>query len=214
MSVRALLAAVVVVVGTVFVVGCAQTSSSPTSPSSSIGGASSAVPNNSLVVPSSATGTQTAAAVSGRPEYELAYYNGTIVTMNHISVPQNPGALAHAAADLYAVFYPANHALWPSTPPLCNPCDHPGPPGDPRNYHDHVLDSIPSDPGHGEFNALWHVFAIVPANSLPATVAAFAARLPMTSETAVDAAIDAGVAREVDTGSYFLCSIVNAHAAP
>jgi hypothetical protein len=101
-----------------------------------------------------------------------------------------------------------------TAPPLCNPCDHPGPPGDPRNYHDHVLDSIPSDPGQGEFNALWHVFAIRPANSLPATQAAYAARLPMMSEAAVDAAIAAGVAQEIDTGSYFLCSIVNAHAAP
>jgi len=208
MSVPSSLLAVGVLVGTMFVAGCAKTSS-PTSPSSSLSGA----PNSSAAVPASATGTLTAGAVTGRPEYELAYYNGTIVTMNHISVPQNPGVLAHAAADLYAVFYPANHALWPS-PPLCNPCDHPGIGNDPRNYHDHVLDSIPSDPGHGEFNALWHVFAIMPANSLPATQAAYAARLPMTSEAAVDAAIAAGVAREIDTGSYFLCSIVNAHAAP
>jgi hypothetical protein len=205
--------AVAVVVGTLFVVGCAQTSS-PASPSSSISPAATVVPANGVAGPSSASGTPTPATVIGRPEYEQAYYNGTIVTMNHISVPQNPEALAHAAADLYAVFYPANHALWPSTPPLCNPCDHPGVGNDPRNYHDHVLDSIPSDPGHGEFNALWHVFAIMPANSLAATQAAFAARLPMTSEAAVDAAITAGVAREVDTGSYFLCSIVNAHAAP
>jgi hypothetical protein len=201
-----------IVVGTLFVVGCTK-ASSPTNPSSILSGASTAVLTSSVGVPASATGTLTAAAVDGRPEYELAYYNGTIVTMNHISVPQSPGALAHAAADLYAVFYPANHALWPS-PPLCNPCDHPGPPGDPRNYHDHVLDSIPSDPGHGEFNALWHVFAIRPANSLPATQAAYAARLPMTSEAAVDAAIAAGVAQKIDTGSYFLCSIVDAHAAP
>ena len=202
----------VAVVGIVFMVGCAKTSS-PTSPSSFISGASTTVPSSGVAVPGSATGTLTLDAGHGRPEYERAYYNGTIVTMNHISVPQNPNALAHAAADLYAVFYPANHLLWPVLP-LCNPCDHPGPPGDPRNYHDHVLDSIPSDPGHGEFNALWHVFAIRPANSLPATVAAFAARLPMTSEAAVDAAIAAGVAQEIDTGSYFLCSIVNAHAAP
>jgi hypothetical protein len=212
MSVRSLFIAVAVVVVTVFVVGCAQPSS-PTGPASSISGASTAVPTNSVVVPGSATDTLMPTAVIGRPEYELAYYNGAIVMMNHISVPQNPGALAHAAADLYAVFYPANHALWPS-PPLCNPCDHPGIGNDPRNYHDHVLDSIPSDPGHGEFNALWHVFAIMPANSLPATQAAYAARLPMTSEAAVDAAVAAGVAREVDTGSYFLCSIVNTHAAP
>ena len=211
MSVRCSFLAVAVV-GTVSLVGCAETSA-PTGPSSSISGASSVTQASSGAVPVAPMSPLTGATVSGRPEYELAYYNGTIVTMNHIAVPQNPGALAHAAADLYAVFYPANHALWPS-PPLCNPCDHPGLPGDPRNYHDHVLDSIPSDPGHGEFNALWHVFAIRPANSLPATLAAYAARLPMTSEAAVDAAIAAGVAQEIDTGSYFLCSIVNAHAAP
>jgi len=195
MSARWSLVALAVVVGSVVVFGCSNTSS-PISPSSAV------------------TGAGTAAVVSGPPEYELAYYNGTIVTMNHITVPQNPHALDQAAADLYAVFYPANHALWPvGVLPLCNPCDHPGPAGDPRNYHDHVLDSIPSDPGHGEFNALWHVFAVRPANSSPTTVAAFAARLPMTSEAAVDAAIAAGVATEIDTGSYFLCSIVNEHAA-
>jgi len=35
----------------------------------------------------------------------------------------------------------------------------------------------------------------------------------MTSEAAVDAAIAAGVAIEVDTHSYFLCSIVSDNAA-
>jgi len=148
------------------------------------------------------------AQTSGKPEYEQAYYNGTIVWMNHIEVPQNPGPLAHAAADLYAVIYPANPALWPSLP-LCNPCIHNGN----AIFHDHVLDSIPADPGHGEFNPLWHVFVIRPANPSPATQLAYAARLPMKSEADVDAAIAAGVAVEVDTGSYFLCSIVNEHAA-
>jgi len=196
------------VVSTVFTVGCAQTSA-PTNPSSTLGGASTVIPPSSVAVPASDIGALTAANVSGGgPEYELAYYDGTIVTMNHIEVPQNPGALAHAAADLYAVIYPANHALWPS-PPLCNPCFHNGN----AIFHDHVLDSIPSAPGHGEFNPLWHVFVIRPANSLPATQAAYAARLPMTSEAAVDAAIAAGVAQEIDTGGYFLCSIVNTHAA-
>jgi hypothetical protein len=197
----------VAVVGTVFIVGCSQTSS-PTNPSSTPSGASMAAATSSVADPVSALSAPTAANVSGTPEYELAYYNGSIVTMNHIEVSQNAGALAHAAADLYAVIYPANHALWPS-PPLCNPCVHNGN----SIYHDHVLDSIPSDPGHGEFNALWHVLVIRPANSLPATQAAYAARLPMTSEAAVYAAIAAGVAQEIDTGSYFLCSIVNTHAA-
>ena len=207
MSIRSSLITVAVV-GTAFVVGCTQTAS-PTNPSSSLTGASTTAPTTNVALPVSAFGALSAADGSGKPEYERAYYNGTIVTMNHIELPQNPGVLAHAAADLYAVIYPANHALWLS-PPLCNPCIHNGNP----IYHDHVLDSIPSDPGHGEFNPLWHVFVIRPANSLPATLAAYAARLPMTSETAVDAAIAAGVAQETDTGSYFLCSIVNAHAAP
>jgi hypothetical protein len=207
MSVRSSLGTVVVI-GTVFIVGCSQTPS-PTNPSSTstLRDSSAALPTTGGDALVSAIGTP-AADVSGRPAYELAYYNGTIVTMNHIEVPQNPAALGHAAADLYAVIYPADHALWPSAP-LCNPCVHNGNP----IYHDHVLDSIPSDPGHGEFNALWHVFLIRPANSLPATQAAYAARLPMTSEAAVDAAIAAGVAQEIDTGGYFLCSIVNAHAA-
>src|ERR1043165_7754680 len=134
MCIRSSLVAVAVMVGTVFAVSCANTSS-PTGPSSSLSGASTAVAASSVAVPGSATGTLTP-TVSGKPEYELAYYNGTTVTMNHIEVPQNPGALAHAAADLYAVIYPANHALWPS-PPLCNPCIHNGNP----IYHDHVLDS-------------------------------------------------------------------------
>jgi hypothetical protein len=202
MSVRGSLA---VVVGTLFVIGCAQTS--PTNPSS-VSAVSGGATTNSVDLPVSTIRELSAVDVTGGPAYELAYYNGTIVTMNHIEVPQNSGALAHAAADLYAVIYPADHSLWPS-PPLCNPCVHNGSP----IYHDHVLDSIPSDPGHGEFNALWHVFVIRPANGLPATQAAYAARLPMTSEAAVDAAIAAGVAQEIDTGSYFLCSIVNSHAA-
>jgi hypothetical protein len=203
MSHRALLIASAAAAA-VFVVGCANTPS-PSSPSSV--GVNVAASN----VAQAATGPASP-PTSGQPEYEHAYYNGAIVTMNHISVPQNPHALAHAAADLYAVFYPANHALWlPGVFPLCNPCDHPGAAGDPRNFHDHVLDSIPGDPGHGEFNALWHVFAIMPLNA--SQIGAYALRLPMISEAEVNAAITAGVAREVDTGSYFLCSIVNPHAA-
>ena len=197
----------VALVGTVFLAGCNQMPP-PTSPSSTLTGASTTVATSRVAESVPAIGALGAAAGSGKPAYERAYYNGTIVTMNHIEVPQNPGVLAHAAADLYAVIYPANHALWPS-PPLCNPCVHNGN----AIYHDHVLDSIPSDPGHGEFNPLWHVFVIRPANSLPATQAAYAARLPMTSEADVDAAIAAGVAQEIDTHGYFLCSIVNARAA-
>ena len=190
----------VAVIGAVLFVGCGQ-STSPANPSSTPSGAIAAVsvPDDALTA---------ADVVGGGPAYERAYYNGTIVTMNHIEIPQNPNALAHAAADLYAVIYPTTHALWPS-PPLCNPCVHNGTP----IFHDHVLDSIPGDPGHGEFNPLWHVFVIRPANNTTAGQTAYAARLPMTSEADVNAAVAAGVASKTDTHGYFLCAIVNAHAA-
>lgn len=151
-------------------------------------------------------------AAGGPPEYEPAYFNSGVVTINAIEVKQNAGVLAHATADFYQVVYPPNTALWPSNP-QCNPCDHQGNGVDFTDFHDHVLDSIPANPGHGEFSPLWHVFLILPADPSPAGQAAYAARLPMTSEAAVDAAVDAGVAQEVDTHFYFLCAVVNAHAA-
>jgi hypothetical protein len=144
---------------------------------------------------------------ASQPGYEPAYYNGSTVTINAIEVAQNTGPLTHAAADFYEVVYPTNHALWPSQP-MCNPCDHQGNGIDPTDYHDHLLDSIPASPGHGEYNALWHVFLVMPSS--PAAEAAYAARLPMKSEAAVDAAIAAGVAREIDTNFYFLCAVVGA----
>jgi hypothetical protein len=160
----------------------------------------------------SISSTMTAAKppAAGQPEYEGAYYAGSTVMINAIEVKQNPGPLEHAAADLYVVTYPVDHSLWPSTPPQCNPCDHAGDGVDPGDYHDHVLDSIPSSPGHGEFNPLWHVFAIVP---VPGHEASYAARLPMKSEEAVDAAIAAGDAIEIDTHFYFLCAVVDPSAA-
>jgi hypothetical protein len=153
----------------------------------------------------------TSSAAAGTPEYEPAYFDGGIATINAIEVHQNAGPLLHAAADFYQVVYPTMTTLWPS-PPQCNPCDHPGDGIDFTDFHDHVLDSIPADPGHGEFNPLWHVFLIVPADFSPAGQAAYAARLPITSEAAVDAAVAAGVAQEIDTQFYFLCAVVNPHA--
>jgi hypothetical protein len=152
-----------------------------------------------------------ASPAAGKPEYEPAYFNGGTVTINAIEVQQNAGPLAHAAADFYQVVYPTMTNLWPS-PPQCNPCDHQGNGIDFTDFHDHVLDSIPSSPGHGEFNPLWHVFLIIPADFSPAGQAAYAAKLPITSEAAVDAAVAAGVAQEIDTHFYFLCAVVDPHA--
>ena len=108
--------------------------------------------------------------------------------------------------------YPPLSNLWPSQP-QCNPCDHDGGGIDFLDFHDHVLDSIPSNPGHGEFSPLWHVVAIIPADMSPAGQAAYAAHLPMKSEAAIDAAIAAGVAQEVDTEFYSLCAVVSSNAA-
>jgi hypothetical protein len=148
------------------------------------------------------------ASAQGQPGYEPAYYNGSTVTIDAIETPQNVGPLEHAAADFYVVTYPTDRSLWPS-PPQCNSCDHAGDGIDPTDYHDHVLDSIPSSPGHGEYNPLWHVFLILPVEGREAS---YAARLPMKSEAAVDAAIAAGDATEIDTGFYFICAVVNANA--
>ena len=201
---RASLTVVTVVIGTLFAIGCSQ----PTSPSSA-----TSVPSVAPSLTSSSVSSGTVAALSSRPGYEPAYYNNTTVTINAIEVPQNVGPLAHAAADFYQVAYTPDPSLWPSAP-MCNPCDHEGNGIQFTDFHDHLLDSIPSNPDHGEFNPLWHVFVVIPADFSHAGQVAYAARLPMKSEAAVDAAIAAGVAQEIDTGFYFLCAVVNAHAAP
>jgi hypothetical protein len=191
----------VVVIAILFAVGCSQTTA-PTVPTSA-----------PSITPSATSSSLSSAMVGalGKPGYEPAYYNGGTVTIDAIEVRQNAGPLEHAAADFYETVYPPNKALWPDTP-QCNPCDHEGNGIDFTDFHNHVLDSIPSSPGHGEFNPLWHVFVILPADFSPAGQAAYAARLPMKSEAAIDAAVAAGVAVEIDTHFYFLCSVVNAHA--
>ena len=163
---------------------------------------------------------------AGQPEYEGAYVNGQAVTINAIEVSQN--APAQAQADLYLVVYPIGWEALGVAPPQCNPCDHGGDGISFDDFHDHVLDSMPSDPGHGEFRTLWHVYAVAPAYSFltggdpakdDAIAAAFATHLPAKSEAAVDALIDSTlpdgspVAVEIDTESYFLCAVVNHKAA-
>lgn len=148
--------------------------------------------------------------LNAKPGYDHAYYNGTVVTFNEIQVPQNQGPLEHASAELYSVVYPPNKSLWPSTPPQCNPCDHNGNGDDPPDYHDHVFDSIPSDPGHGEFSPIWQVIAIVP---VPSKIVDYAKRLPLKSEADIDKAIADGLATEIPTGFYFICAVVSPNAA-
>ena len=161
-----------------------------------------------------------------QPDYEPAYFNGKTVTINAIELSQH--APLQAQADLYLVVYPIDWEELGVAAPQCNPCDHGEDGIGFDDFHDHVLDSIPSDPGHGEFRTLWHVFAVAPAYSFltggdpandDAVAAAYASYLPAKSEAAVDALValtlpdGSPVAVEIDTNSYFLCSVVNRKAA-
>jgi len=158
----------------------------------------------------------------GRPGYEPAYYDGAAVTINAIEVPQH--APLQAQADFYEVVYPVGWESLGIGTPQCSPCDHEGNGIDFTDYHDHILDSIPSSPGQGEYSPLWHVFVVLPAYTGDAAHDAllttrYAAHLPAKSEEAVDDLLSATlpdgspVAIEVDTHFYFICAVVNAHAA-
>lgn len=160
--------------------------------------------------------------IGGPPGYEPAYVNDTTVTINAIELKQNPTEQAHA--DIYEVVYPFDPAtgeeltgLWP-TAPQCNPCDHMRDGLSPDDYHDHVLDSQPSDPTGREYNALWHVYVIMPNYTADASHNAavndkLASMLPAKSEAEVDAItatmVDGlPIANEIDTHFYFLCAVV------
>jgi len=160
------------------------------------------------------------------PGYESGYVDGRTITFNAILVPNH--APPQAQADLYQVVYPIDWAQRGLPTPQCAPCDHGGDGTDFTDFHDHVLDSMPGDPGHGEFRALWHVYVVLPAYSFltggnpandNAVSAAYASQMPAKSETAVDQLLDtmlpdgSPVAIEIDTNFYFLCAVVNGHAA-
>lgn len=166
------------------------------------------------------------ASAGGPPGYEAAYVNGSTVRINAIEVKQNP--TQQAQADFYEVVYPFDPVtgqelpnFWPA-PPQCNPCDHQGNGITPDDFHDHVLDSQPSNPGHGQYSALWHVYLIMPnytgsADHNTAVDATLKSLLPVKSEDGVNALLSTQVdgvplANKIDTHFYFLCAVVSANA--
>lgn len=187
--------------------GCSQ--DSPTSPASGT---------------ASLQGSRDGAATTadgGLLGYEAAYYNDATYTINAIELAQH--APEKAQADFYEVVYPIGWESMGLNPPQCNPCDHEGNGIDFTDYHDHVLDSIPQSPGHGEYKALWHVYLVLPAYNQDATHdaavnEAYAAHLPIESEDEVNAILaetlpdGSPVAAEVNTEFYFLCAVVSGHA--
>ena len=168
-----------------------------------------------------ATALLAGAAASGVPGYEKAYVNNTTVTINAIEAPQKNPVPGQAQADFYEVVYPIGWQSMGLAPPQCNPCDHDGNGIDFLDYHDHILDSVPST-GHGEFNPHWHVWVIAPAYSPngsnpdhdAAVGSAYGHMIPTTSETAVNALLAAHmpdgspVAVKIDTHFYFICAVV------
>jgi len=176
--------------------------------------------------PVSSSEAASAATLYARPGYEPAYVNDTTVTINAIEVRQNP--TEQAQADFYEVIYPFDPATgqeltqyWPSDP-QCNPCDHQGDGITPDDYHDHVLDSRPSDPTGHEYNALWRVYVIMPnytdnADHNAAVNTTLGSMLPARSEDEVDALLATQVdgmplANEIDTHFYFICAVVSGNA--
>lgn len=158
----------------------------------------------------------------GPPGYEPAYVGGTTVTINAIEVRQNP--VDRALADFYEMVYPFDPATgaqltdyWPSKP-QCNPCDHQRDGITPDDFHDHILDSRPSDPGHGEYNALWAVYVIMPNYTgddahNTAVNETLKSMLPAKSEDDVNAILATQVdglpiANKIDTHFYFICDVV------
>jgi hypothetical protein len=161
--------------------------------------------------------TFSAQASAAKPGYEPVFYNGGVYTVNIIEVPNV--ASSHALADFYQVVYPIGWQTMGIGTPQCNPCDHDGGGIDFIDYHDHVLDSVPSSPGHGEFSPLWKVFVVLPNYTGDATHnalvnAAYAAHIPTKSEAAVDDLLAAKlsdgspVALEIDIHHYFICAVV------
>lgn len=163
---------------------------------------------------------------ASQPGYEPAYVNGRTVTINAIEVSQN--APEQAQADFYEVVYPIDWQALGLNPPQCNPCDHEGNGIDFTDFHDYVLDSMPAQPGHGEYRTLWHVFVVLPAYSFitggdpandNAVAQSYANSLPVKSELAVNGLLESRlpdgspVAIEVDTDFYFLCAVVNRNAS-
>jgi len=176
--------------------------------------------------PISSAQAGSAATLFARPGYEPAYVNDTTVTINAIEVRQNP--TDQAQADFYEVIYPFDPATgqeltqyWPSDP-QCNPCDHQGNGITPDDFHDHVLDSRPSDPTGREYNALWRVYVIMPnytndANHNASVNSMLGSMLPARSEDEVNTLVATQVdglplANKIDTHFYFICDVVSSNA--
>jgi hypothetical protein len=207
------------VVAAIALTGCSK--ELPTQPTSSL--RTSQVSATSAASASGAT-TPLVAAASARPDpgppgYEPAYEDGNTVIINAIEIPGKVAPVAQA--DLYEVVYPPDWQALGIAAPQCAPCDHDGNGIDMLDFHDHVLDTAPGDVG---YRVPWRVLAVVPAYNgdaahNAAVGAVYKAHLPLKSESAIDEFLamklpsGAPVAVQVDPHVFFLCAVVDPHAA-
>ena len=132
-----------------------------------------------------------------QPDQEAAYFDGQTVRISaDLGIPQR--VPANVTGNVYLVVYPIGFQDLGVSAPQCDPCDHLGDGITFDDFHDHVLDSVPTVPG---YTALKHVSAILPNYSFlsggndpvrdAAISQAYAAFLPATSVDAVNELLSA-----------------------
>lgn len=167
---------------------------------------------------------------------ELVWGDGNLYSMvappsplPHPGAPQGQEDFYEEAPQVPSMGFPASYqqtdcthlGLTPGTTNI--PC-----------FHDHTLGSVPGDPG---FRALWHVFLVVCLGNQPSATAGSSSctaetvtgvplggsspitlnlagsividgtPTPLTSDSAINAAVGAGVVTIVDTGVTFICPV-------
>jgi hypothetical protein len=157
------------------------------------------------------------------PDHEVAYFNGQ--TFNTAAMDWLPQRVpAKSQGNVFVVVYPIGWEDLGLAAPQCDPCDHAGNGITFDDFHDHVLDSIPSSTG---WRPMKHVNVILPNYSFLAGVidptrdaavsAAYASRLPVTSVDAVNDLLSltapdgSPLAIRLDPGFYLHVSVLGPH---
>jgi hypothetical protein len=153
------------------------------------------------------------------PDHEVGYFNGSAINFTASDwLPQT--APLKVQTNIFVVVYPIGWQDLGLAPPQCDPCDHAKNGIGFDDFHDHVLDSVPTYPG---FTGLRHVHVVLPNYSFlsggndpardAAVSAAYAGHLPATSEAAVrdllgsTAPDGSPLAVLVDAGFYIRLSV-------
>ncbi len=120
--------------------------------------------------------------------FQPAYLNNRLVQFANLGAAPK-GISAKQIHTIYETEYPTG---WQETlaRPLCNYCDHFGDGENAWDYHDHVLDGLPSQADNDAKTVYWNVIHVQPAYTKDASKdaqisKAYAALLPAQSVSAV-----------------------------